>query len=67
MPDTGAYRKHPVPESFLGKWQETVNVLARILEVPAGLIMRVFPDEIEVLVASSTEGNPYEPKEKARF
>ncbi|RLD67347.1 MAG: hypothetical protein DRI95_04970 [Bacteroidetes bacterium] len=41
------------------KWQVTVNLLAKYLNVPAGLIMRITEREIEVFVASKTEGNPY--------
>jgi len=59
------YRKHEVPEDYLRKWQETIDVLASVFDVPAGLIMRVLPDEIEVLVRSQGEDNPYEPGEKA--
>ena len=62
-----AYRKHDVPEDYLRKWQETINVLARVFDVPAGLIMRVLPEEIEVLVSSQSEHNPYEPGEKAEL
>jgi signal transduction histidine kinase len=54
-----------VPDEFLGKWQQTTNVMAGIFDVPAGLIMRVWPEQIEVLVASHTQGNPYEEGEKA--
>lgn len=35
--------------------------MARIVDVPAGLIMRVQGDEIGVCVCSDTEGNPYTP------
>ncbi len=58
MPETQTYREHPVPESYMDAWQETINVLGRIFDVPAGLIMRVLASEIEVLVASRTGGNP---------
>jgi signal transduction histidine kinase len=58
------YEKHDVPKPYLEKWQKTVNLLAGICQVPAGLIMRVWSIEIEVLVASQTEGNPYKPGEK---
>jgi len=54
-----------VPEAYLEKWQKTVDLMAHIFEVPAGLIMRVFPTEIEVFVSSQTENNPYEKFEKA--
>jgi len=43
----------------LGKWQNVVDIMAELLAVPAGLIMRCQGDEIEVLVASSAPGNPY--------
>lgn len=56
-----------IPESFLAKWQNTTDVMADIFDVPAGLIMRVLPDEIEVLVASHGEDNPYEADEKAKL
>jgi signal transduction histidine kinase len=58
---------HEVPEDFLAKWQNTTNVMADIFEVPAGLIMRVLPEQIEVLVSSHTSGNPYETDEKANL
>jgi len=56
-----------VPDGFLGKWQQTTNVMAGIFDVPAGLIMRVWPEQIEVLVSSHTPGNPYEEGEKANL
>ncbi len=56
-----------IPENFLHKWQKTTDVMADIFEVPAGLIMRVRPRQIEVLVASHTPGNPYEAEEKANL
>jgi two-component system sensor histidine kinase/response regulator len=66
-PEVSRYRKHEVPADYLAKWQETIDVLAGVFDVPAGLIMRVLPDEIEVLVCSQTEDNPYEPGEKAQL
>jgi len=59
------YEKHDVPNEYLTKWQKTLNVVSEILDVPAALIMRVWPEEIEVLVASIGEENPYEEHEKA--
>ncbi|WP_377705051.1 ATP-binding protein [Pseudoduganella sp. UC29_71] len=56
-----------IPEAFLAKWQNTTNVMAGIFDVPAGLIMRVLPEQIEVLVSSDSEGNPYEADEKAQL
>jgi signal transduction histidine kinase len=54
-----------VPAEILRKWQGIVDLLADIVRVPSALIMRVEPPNIKVLVASETEGNPYEPDEEA--
>ncbi|WP_296001458.1 GAF domain-containing sensor histidine kinase [Rugamonas sp.] len=52
-------RKHIIPDSFLESWQNIVDVMAAIFNVPAGLIMRVHEEEIEVLVTSRADDNPY--------
>ena len=44
---------------MLAKWQRVVDILARIVEVRAGLIMKVMPPKHKVFVSSATEGNPY--------
>ena len=54
-----------VPAEILRKWQGIVDLLADIVRVPSALIMRVEPPHIKVLVASETDGNPYEPNEEA--
>lgn len=48
-----------VPESMLQKWQKIVDLTAKLVQVPAGLIMRVTDSDIEVFVSSRSEGNPY--------
>ena len=45
---------------MLLKWQRIVDILARLLEVPAGLIMKRDPPEHRVFVTSGSPGNPYE-------
>ncbi len=56
----GSDRNEPeLPEAVLEKWQEIIDLIARIVGVPASLIMKVHPTEIEVLLASATVGNPY--------
>jgi diguanylate cyclase (GGDEF)-like protein len=40
-------------------WQETVDAMARMVGVPAGLIMRLDNDELEVFISSRTKNNPY--------
>jgi len=54
-----------VPTTYLEKWQKTVDLMAHIFDVPAGLIMRVLQTEIQVFISSHTNNNPYEEHEKA--
>ncbi|MFC1878036.1 GAF domain-containing protein [Thermodesulfobacteriota bacterium] len=65
--NTKSYRKHDIPNDYIDKWQKTVDFMAKIYEVPAGLIMRVWPEKIEVLVSSYSEGNPYRPGENEKL
>ena len=44
---------------MLGKWQRVVDILARLLHVPAGLIMKRVPPEHRVFIASRSPDNPY--------
>lgn len=59
------YSVHEVPPGFLKKWQGTLDELAKALDVPAALVMRVWPEQIEVLLSSLSDDNPYEEHEKA--
>ncbi len=54
-----------VPVDLHASWQKTVNLMAECLNVPAGLIMRVHPREIEVLIRSDNPDNVYEEHERA--
>jgi HD-GYP domain-containing protein (c-di-GMP phosphodiesterase class II) len=54
-----------IPEKVIENWQSTVDILAKISDVPAALIMRVHVDEIEVFVSSHSAGNVYHAGEKA--
>ncbi len=51
--------KPPIPDDLLAKWQRVVDILARVLEVPAGLIMKVMPPRHHVFVTSISPDNPY--------
>jgi signal transduction histidine kinase len=48
-----------LPDEVTGKWQRIVDTIAALLGVPAGLIMRVRDEKIEVAMASSGGGHPY--------
>lgn len=53
-----------IPIDILDDWQEIVDVLSEIIEIPAALIMRVKEPHIEVFVSSDTRDNPYHSGEK---
>lgn len=55
----------PVSHDFAHKWQQVLDVLARIIAIPAALIMRVEPPQIKVFLASHSDSNPYEEEEAA--
>jgi signal transduction histidine kinase len=57
----------PIPGPILEKWQKIVNLMAEMLDVPAGLIMRILGSDIQVFVSSGTEGNPYHPGDSEHF
>jgi hypothetical protein len=56
-----------IPDAMLQKWQSVVDILAELIHVPAGLIMRVVDSDIEVFVSSQSEGNPYSPRDIGRI
>ena len=53
-----------LPDDILARWQNVVDVMAEVVQVPAGLIMRIDGAHIEVFKSSRTEGNPYAPGDK---
>jgi PAS domain S-box-containing protein len=53
-----------IPAGVIENWQSTVDLLSKIADVPAALIMRVHPGEIEVFVASHGPGNVYRAGER---
>ncbi|WP_445475587.1 PAS domain S-box protein [Methanococcoides methylutens] len=58
-------KKPGIPDKIVAKWQRIVDQMARVIGVPAGLIMKVDPSQIEVFLSSVTEDNPYEKGERA--
>ena len=59
--------KPDVPSDIQEKWQQIVNSMAKIVGVPAGLIMKIDPPQIEVFLSSKTKGNPYKKGERANL
>ncbi|PCI62878.1 MAG: hypothetical protein COB37_06045 [Kordiimonadales bacterium] len=48
-----------LPEHVFQNWQSMVDLLAKLTNTPAALIMRVHEDEIEVYASSNSENNVY--------
>ena len=55
-----------VPNDSLEQWQAILDHLCSVAKIPAGLIMRVRGDEIEVFARSSNSDNPYRVGEKEK-
>lgn len=53
-----------VPEETMDQWQGVVDTIAELVGIPAGLIMRVVGEYIEVFVASHSKDNPYHPGDR---
>ncbi len=53
-----------MPDAKLEDWQEMVDILAHIFEIPAALVMRLQEPYMEVFVSSRSNGNPYHPGDR---
>lgn len=56
-----------VPKSIIEKWQNIVDIMAELINIPAALIMRLVESDIEVFVSSKGDGNPYHPGDHEHF
>ncbi|MFW5832179.1 MAG: GAF domain-containing sensor histidine kinase [Prolixibacteraceae bacterium] len=63
----GSRLKPEFVSEVVQKWQSLIDVTAKIVNVPSGLIMKLNEDSIEVFVKSQTDGNPYEAGEEAKL
>lgn len=63
----GSTLKPEIVASIINKWQYLIDTVAKIVNVPSGLIMRLNEDSIEVFMKSQTKGNPYEVGEEAKL
>lgn len=53
-----------IPAAVKSKWQKIINIMAGILNVPAGLIMKLVDEDITVYLSSDSLNNPYKPGDK---
>ncbi len=56
--------KVQIEQHVLDEWQETVDIIADIISVPAALIMRISDNDIEVCLSSDSPNNPYHPGDR---
>jgi len=56
-----------IPEDTLNKWQNIVDIMAELIDIPAALIMRLVESDIEVFISSQSDGNPYHPGDHEHF
>src|ERR1700754_3349678 len=62
-----SFQHDTIPDAILARWQDMVDLMAELVRVPVGLIMRYTGPDIEVLVSSSTVGNPYHVGDREHF
>ncbi|MGD1823039.1 MAG: sensor domain-containing diguanylate cyclase [Pleomorphochaeta sp.] len=48
-----------ISNEIMEKWQRIINIMAKILKVPAGLIMQITKESMVVFLKSQNEDNPY--------
>lgn len=53
-----------IPEKVVEEWQNIVDIMATLMEVPAAMIMRIVDPDIEVFRSSCTAKNLYHPGDK---
>lgn len=52
--------KPEIPIDILNKWQKIVDLAAKIIGVPSGLVTRLSEDKLEVFLTSNTESNIFD-------
>ena len=48
-----------IPDETIANWQRIIDLIAKLADVPAGLVMRTMVPRHSVFVTSQTDGNPY--------
>ncbi|MDA3942894.1 MAG: hypothetical protein PF694_05075 [Bacteroidetes bacterium] len=56
-----------IPANFLEKWQNIADLLAKIIGIPAALIMKTENEFMEVFISSDSANNPYSPGDKEHW
>ncbi|MBT4684169.1 MAG: GAF domain-containing protein [Chloroflexi bacterium] len=56
-----------ISEDTIKKWQNIVDIMAELIDIPTALIMRLVESDIEVFVSSRSDANPYHPGDHEHF
>lgn len=51
--------KPDIEELVVKKWQKIIDLTAKIVNVPSGLIMQITENSMQVFLKSNSKGNPY--------
>lgn len=51
--------KPMITSTMQAKWQRIINIIAELLDVPSGLIMKITESSMEVFLKSENDSNPY--------
>jgi PAS domain S-box-containing protein len=67
MSEIGEITSKDINRDLVAKWQGIADLLAKIISVPAALIMVNNDEFMEVLVSSNTNSNPYYPGDREKW
>jgi len=56
-----------ISKDVKNKWNEILNIMSEIIDVPAALIMRVDLPKIKVFLSSDNKDNPYSPGDEEKL
>jgi len=67
IPPHDLHNQELITENIRKDWNEIVDIIAEIINVPVCLIMKLDDPYISVLASSHSKGNPYHPGDKEHF
>ncbi|MFH1577588.1 MAG: histidine kinase, partial [Candidatus Omnitrophota bacterium] len=52
--------KPEIPGAIMDNWQKSIDLITAIMDVPVGLITKIYPLQVEILLVSNATDNPYQ-------
>lgn len=56
-----------VPSDTMSQWQNILDIIAKLVQVPSALIMHLVAEDIEVFLSSNSANNPYHVGDREHF